>query len=122
LGAAAVYRRRRVQTVEGSVVPRESPAAAPVVPSSLPWLSGLYLGAAELVGRVTGVRIRRSDTVREYLGAVKASLSGSDYGLFSGFSGLYERWFYGGRRAEPSPDEAGGAVEKMRKLVEQNPA
>ena len=116
MGLAAVLRRRTVEPVTVALG-GQGPLTAPAAHPALPGLSGLYLRAAELVGRVTGTRLRPSDTVREYLGAVRPGLAGPVYSLFEWLSDIYERWFYGGRGEAPL-GEAEDAVRRMRDQVE----
>ena len=122
LGFAAVLRRRTAQPFSGAPMLQQAPVAEPVVYPALPGLSGLYIRAVELVGRVTGVRLQPNNTIREYLGAVKPGLVGSVYSLFAGMSDLYERWYYGGQRSESSLEAAESKVEKLRDQVEQGSA
>ena len=122
LGFAAVLRRRTTQPRSGALMQQQAPVAEPVVYPALPGLSGLYIRAVELVGRVTGVHLQPSNTIREYLSVVKPRLVGSVYSLFAGISELYERWYYGGRRLEPSLEAAESNVEKLRDQVEQGSA
>jgi hypothetical protein len=119
---AAALRRRAPQPLAGSLMQQQVPVTAPVVYPARPGLSGLYLRAVELVGRVTGAHLHPSNTIREYLRAVRPGLAGSVYSLFEGISGLYERWFYGGKKSDPSLEAAENVVEKLRDEVEQGSA
>ncbi|MFH2112165.1 MAG: DUF4129 domain-containing protein [Candidatus Bathyarchaeota archaeon] len=119
LGFAAVHRRRTAQPIAGTLMQQQAPVVEPVVYHALP---GLYIRAVELVSRVTGVRLQPSYTIREYLRAAKPGLVGSVYSIFAGISELYERWYYGGQRSEPSLEAAESTVEKLRDQVEQGSA
>jgi len=92
------YDKKPVDSFEESVQVLE-PVSIPVdevsVVTGAHSFSGLFLVALRIVERLTGVVMKPSDTLREYLGRVADGLGDRIGGLFRELVTRYERWLYG---------------------------
>jgi len=95
--ASAVYfmKRKTGQRVKPSIPTVDSEGKEEASLEPVEGFVSLYARALLVVKRITGLDMRASETIREYLHRVKKTLSGGVYSVFEELSLLYERWLYG---------------------------
>jgi len=123
LGVALVYAAKRIEwrprrkreeneaesEVDEPVLEAEAPVEAKVES-----FEEIYRRAVELVSRITGSIMLPSQTIREYLGAVREDLGELGYGVFKSLSLLYEDWLYG----IPLEPDLGAAQRLLNEIAE----
>jgi len=115
LGAATVYLKRNLGSrIDDTKTPEETlitPVSEPVSKSATPKgsFSTLFLTALRFIEDLSGLSMKPSDTLREYLIRVLDTLGERLAGLFNQIVSRYERWLYG-RPHEPE-------FEKVELLV-----
>ncbi|RLG48053.1 MAG: hypothetical protein DRO06_01905, partial [Thermoproteota archaeon] len=85
-----------------------------VRPPRLKGMAGIYFQAVMLVEGFTGIPLRPSDTVREYLARVRG-LIGRGARPFGELTRLLEEAVYGGR--EVDLEEAGRLLAELREVI-----
>lgn len=100
LGTGGVYLKRYLNSRSGDTESLDEPVLKPVsMPVSESAMTkggfgGLFLAALRFVEALTGVSMKPSDTLREYLSRVLDGLGDRMGGLFSELVSRYERWLY----------------------------
>ncbi|MBD3171175.1 DUF4129 domain-containing protein [Candidatus Bathyarchaeota archaeon] len=117
LGAGGVYLKRNLGSRPDDMETPEETILTPVSETvcepaiSKGSFSGLFLAALRFIEDITGLSMKPSDTLREYLSRVLDTLGERLGGLFSQLVSRYERWLYG-RPKEPE-------LEKVELLVSE---
>jgi hypothetical protein len=76
-------------------------------------LSVLYIRAVQVVNRISGIGLRPSHTIREYLAKVRPSISRRVFSLFYQISRLFERWVYNRKRGRPPLRTTEGLLKSL---------
>ena len=88
------YRRRMAISQSEPVKPVLESIPMEVEPVTVGF-SGIYTAVLRFISVLTGVNMRSSDTIREYISRVGSTLSEGLRGGFEELSFRYERWLYG---------------------------